>query len=647
MKHPPRTFTRWFFHFCGSLKLAMLLLAVLIVAIIIGTIVESRFDASVAQTYIYDAPWFLAWLAVLCVNLVGAVLVRYPWKPHQAGFIITHAGIIVILIGAIIGRVWGIEGSMTLFKGQEPSKYLLTGQQVLRGKSAAMTESKSRLLNLDRNPPSSEHPQTLKLKDVKVAAIGFASELGIRMKIEKDAAGGRPALRFVMTSAMVGGKPIDQWLLFDDEVHGRFEFGPAVIRCKSEPRSNAKKEESQNASAELVPSREMHFAFAKMPSMDVARPLFGGPSEIKSAFQFAADGTNSKGELTLQAGEKSFTFSVSENLGREIPLEGTPWTLKLVEYFADFRMQNKEAVSVSDQPNNPAILFEMLGPLVAATESSTEDVHQHAAASASPGMAEFVILRSADGQLKYTAQSRSKKSSSGEIKIGEEFAVGLADWKCRVEEVTEHAVVHEEFGQFSAEAPQRTGASGLLVRLEKGAQTETHWIRMGETTDLAIGGEKVELAFENKLHTLGFTVELEKFEVEMNEGTRNPSSFKSHVRFHDPKTETTLTRAVWMNNPANFPDFAGAGFLGTAYKFSQASWNPNNLDETTLQVIRDPGWSFKWIGSLMLCGGLFTMFYLKPYPRFAKARSAVVKTQIVPEPAFAQTRETGDVLMAK
>ena len=123
------------FRFCGSIKLAMLLMAVVIIATIIGTFVESRFDTSVAQSYVYDAPWFIAWLVLLCVNLIGAVLVRYPWKAHQTGFVITHAGIVVILVGAIIGRVWGFEGSITLFKGQEPSNFLLTGKQTLQAKT--------------------------------------------------------------------------------------------------------------------------------------------------------------------------------------------------------------------------------------------------------------------------------------------------------------------------------------------------------------------------------------------------------------------------------------------------------------------------------------------------------------------------------
>jgi cytochrome c biogenesis protein ResB len=146
MKTSSRPFTRWLFQFCGSIRLAMLLLAVLIIATITGTIVESRLDTAVAQSYVYDAPWFMAWLLLLCVNLVGAVLVRYPWKPHQLGFVITHAGIVTILVGAIVGRIWGFEGSLTLFKGQPPVDFLLTGRQNLQAKVAGV--SKTREMNL-------------------------------------------------------------------------------------------------------------------------------------------------------------------------------------------------------------------------------------------------------------------------------------------------------------------------------------------------------------------------------------------------------------------------------------------------------------------------------------------------------------------
>jgi hypothetical protein len=66
------------------------------------------------------------------VNLAAAAFSRYPWKKHHAGFVITHAGIITLLVGALVGRIWGIEGTMTLFVGDGPSNRLVMDQQEVR-----------------------------------------------------------------------------------------------------------------------------------------------------------------------------------------------------------------------------------------------------------------------------------------------------------------------------------------------------------------------------------------------------------------------------------------------------------------------------------------------------------------------------------
>jgi len=44
--------------------------------------------------------------------------VRYPWKRHQTGFVITHAGIITLLIGAMIDACNGVEGNVQLYSNR-------------------------------------------------------------------------------------------------------------------------------------------------------------------------------------------------------------------------------------------------------------------------------------------------------------------------------------------------------------------------------------------------------------------------------------------------------------------------------------------------------------------------------------------------
>src|SRR4030088_488766 len=105
-----------FFRFFSSLKLAVVLLAVLIIGAIAGTLYESTFDAKVARAYVYGAPWFNIWLILLGTNLAVSALSRWPWKKHHTAFLVTHLGIITLLIGSLIGRVLGIGGKINLFQ---------------------------------------------------------------------------------------------------------------------------------------------------------------------------------------------------------------------------------------------------------------------------------------------------------------------------------------------------------------------------------------------------------------------------------------------------------------------------------------------------------------------------------------------------
>src|SRR3982751_3799406 len=72
-------------------------------------------------------------LALLLVaTLAVSALSRWPWKKHHVAFLVTHLGIITLLFGSLIGRIWGIEGTMTIFKGDPASNRLLIDQHQLR-----------------------------------------------------------------------------------------------------------------------------------------------------------------------------------------------------------------------------------------------------------------------------------------------------------------------------------------------------------------------------------------------------------------------------------------------------------------------------------------------------------------------------------
>lgn len=107
----------------------------------------------------------------------------------------------------------------------------------------------------------------------------------------------------------------------------------------------------------------------------------------------------------------------------------------------------------------------------------------------------------------------------------------------------------------------------------------------------------------------GLRARLLRFEVARDEGTGAPADFRSTVRFSSPATGETLDAVISMNHPAHFPPGFWRTALGLNSTVFQAEWNPRDLGETTLWAVRDPGWPFKWIGSVMVCLGLAGVFY--------------------------------------
>jgi hypothetical protein len=155
---------------------------------------------------------------------------------------------------------------------------------------------------------------------------------------------------------------------------------------------------------------------------------------------------------------------------------------------------------------------------------------------------------------------------------------------------------------------------GFLARLESpdGQRGPERWVESGEITSLTDGKNVVRIGYGLETRPLPFSIRLLRFDVPRDEGTETPSNFLATVEFRDAKTGETKTGVAQMNHPASFPGTFLANVTGINYKFSQAEWNPRNLDQTTLQVLYDPGWLLKWFGSLMICLGIAIQFYGKP-----------------------------------
>ena len=603
------------FRFFASVKLAMLLLGVLIVATIVGTICESSFDARVARAYIYEASWFNIWLLILATNLICSAFSRMPWKRHHTGFLLTHLGIIVLLAGALIGRIWGVEGSMTLFKGDPPNNLLTTDKHVLQVIDGDQGSQTVPLEMINRHPsPDDPWPLTTTASGWAVTAINYSAALDVNMVPKAAAEKGVPALHFAIKTARMG-QSLDSWLLADDADHGTFDMGLAGIEFK---RGTAAPTAGAGEAADL---EETIFAFESASAEQVTKVVKGGSTGVKVRPVDTAKGASPK--VVVDSGSAEQTIEIMPNLNKEVPIAGTPFSARVEQYWPDFRLKDGKPENASADPNNPCVLVTITGH--AAPVPEAPDSSDHASALTAAGEAEagaknhLTLYVAADGSMSYELASRSMGLSSGKLEMNKPLSTGWADWALTVDQYMPSA---EE--RFDAEpaAPGSRGmhAEGILVRAARGSAKVEQWVPLGWQVSVPTEPSPLLIGYGNKQVPLPIGLQLKDFQVDWNEGTETPAGFKSTLDVVDRDTGDTVTGQCWMNEPMSVPGAWWNTWTGLTFKLSQASWNPQNLSQSSIQILRDPGWSLKWIGSLVIVIGIFSLFYLRPYPMDEKKK---------------------------
>ncbi len=567
-------------HTLGSLKLALLLLATIALACAIATFYESRFDAKVAQTYIYKAPWFLLWLGVLCVNLFAVTLTRWPWERKHLGFIITHYGIITLLIGAVIGSQFGFEGNVLLRKDQPPTDRLVTSRSVVQIQNLATEAFEVFPFDAAAIRPSEKRPRTFPIPDStwQLVIDDSAPHLTPDDRLVPSADPAAPAglaLRF--SSGMMAQDLTLPLLAGDPASRERDFFGLARLRL-----------------LDALPTRlplkltESHLILARYAPIVQGEP--GATTGVTATL--SPDGRTL--EVTPPDGRPT-ALALPATLGRPQTLGGNT-TVTPLEFWPDFTLVNGQPATASQSPNNPAVLLRVESPRLPA-----------------PGQDRQPTLEIAlDGdRLAYQLLRGPHLVSRGTAAPGEPIRLGWADWIATPTAILPHAGIEPN---LQPATPAQGGPPGFRAHLRgpDGQTTPPRWIASGDRADLRSPGPDIRLSYGLESRRVDFTLALTDFNVPRFEGTDTPADFIASVRFHDPATGRTRDDTARMNTPASWPGGWLAVTTGLNYKFSQAQWNPENLDETTLQVLFDPGWLLKWTGSLAICAGIFIMFYLRP-----------------------------------
>jgi hypothetical protein len=561
--------------FFGSLKLAVVVLLLLAVAMASGTFLESRDNARVAAQIVYRSWWFNGLLGLLAVNVAAAALTRWPWKRKHVGFVITHAGIIILLGGCSAAFHYGTEGMMEMRVGETPANVVRIEDESLTVVVPETGERAKTLVRAKRD--GTVKPAAIQAgKDVRLTLDAFIPNTRVTQLVQDGGTESNPALQFELKSEMAG-QDVTDWLLAASPERSHANIGPAQIE------------------------------FVIAHDADEVRRLTLAP----------ADAAKTGPELRIEIGGKPFTVPLAENVDKDVPLGESGMKAHIAGYWPDFQLdENHKPSTASNEPNNPAAVVVLsrgedeerqfvfasgqADPIVRTTHGQAIGAHVTLMGGSAPKQRTGVmtVVLAPDGTLHYAVAAKAG-FKSGEMKVGEPVATGWMDFQFTPVKYVAKAVTSEAVEPVATEGEDN--APALKVTAHVNGQEQAAWVRFGQPIEMDAGGKTIHVMYAWDFMQLPFRVELEDFLVERDEGSMNVAGWTSKVIFHDDLRGLTQRASIWMNHPAWF----------NGYKFSQASWNPNDLKYTALQVKKDPAivTYVTWIGAILIVGGIALMFW--------------------------------------
>ena len=123
----------------ASVKFAVTLLVLIILFSVSGTIIPQGLDSShYSQIYgpagdilfklkltdVYHSPWLIILLSMLWLSLLVCAKGRLKSWKKQTGSLLTHLGLLIILLGALINTLLGESGFVSLPKGDDQAIFL-------------------------------------------------------------------------------------------------------------------------------------------------------------------------------------------------------------------------------------------------------------------------------------------------------------------------------------------------------------------------------------------------------------------------------------------------------------------------------------------------------------------------------------------
>jgi len=565
------------FKFFASLWCAVLLIITVAIIIAAGTFIESYHGAEAAQRLIYYTPWFSIVLVLLAINLAASAISRWPWRKQHTGFLLTHLGIILILIGSLITQRFGIEGQVSIQEGESEARMTLANPVleifspdskehfVLHYKPSVFPWSGRRKLELN----SKSSVQIHVLQDFPKAVLEEAV---------KESAKGSPAIHFSLIGSVAQSS---DWLFLDNPEKNQSAIGAAVIRFAREPLSAEKpKKKSGDEFA--------HLEFTLHSGKIIQVPI----KESGEPKSFTLQGTKIRASIRRILRDAIVDQNKLIDRSKE-------WRNPAIELTLEGDGFNEQHTIFSNFPEFPTV--HGMAPSASGMRITMKMAGQ---TDRSTSKNELRFIYNPDGLPRYQIK-KGDSITDGTVEIGKQVETGWMDFKFSVDQFYHHAEVERSFSPVPLTSERPGAARVIQIELSNGNESKNLWLRQGQVERIQMDGHDWQFIYGLETQPLGFSIQLNDFLMDTDPGTNRPASFKSQVTLKDVAKGVNRDQLIQMNEP----------LIHRGFKVYQSAYQvtPGEPDISVFTVAQDPGIPVKYAGAIIMVFGIILLFYFKQY----------------------------------
>lgn len=554
----------------------------LLIGSVAGTLFESNYNAEYAGLKIYKTWWFLAILFFLWINILFAALSRLPWKKRHVGFLITHLGMLMLLLGSVITMQWGIDGTMQIYEGSDSNLVFLQNNVIeFENKKIPLKRylEKEDLSSLSKDYfLTTSFGQYLPFVDVPEKSFDRGQNLNFKIK--------SPFFDVVQT--------------LNDEMEKEVSMGPATFRIVDS--SAATNSSIQSVNVENIKN-------SSKISKNSIKVLDSNGNTVKEV-----DFTKSKkfnvGSISFNVARVFKNAQISNNKIEEGDPAGSNPAMEVFVSNGKEKLREIIYQNIPEFSMNPNGLFGF--KLAVNIDGSTSNVSESKMPANHPQIGggskgagdrikntvEFKIVNNDQVEVELFKEGKSlmkKLVQKGEMVVTPWMGIELTF--LGIKNATEPFIPMETVPKRKMPLP----SSAFEIKTDEGNK----WIVENTESMLRLNGETKSIYYGRERLFLPFSLALVKFEKNDYPGSEMAMNYKSYVKVNG----SGETREIYMNEPLKME----------GYTFYQSSYslNPGSPALTILSVNKDPGRELKYIGSIILCLGII-IYTLQKSRRFQK-----------------------------